>query len=260
MNKDPTQQRKEKSLAFKMNPEAKSFIPYSKSNPIISAEDISPIFFSGEGVIDLTKLKLLTIKQMNNPLLGYLNINHLRNKIVELRPVIQDLEFTILAIAETKLDDSFSSAQFRVNGYYCPSEFRKDRIKGAGGGLLLYVKKGIPCKRLMNFEAQGIETIVVEIHIGKQKWCIIAIYRNEGVKVKDFLGALSKSLDLLLSKYENVIILGDINIDSNQKNIKRDPQNKKSKFEKLSTLCETFDLTNKIKDDTMLSDKPTYVN
>ena len=53
----------------------------------------------------------------------------------------------ILAIAETKLDSSFPSAQFLVYGYKTP--YRKDGNK-YGGGLLVYVKEDIPCCQLTN--------------------------------------------------------------------------------------------------------------
>ena len=116
--------------------------------------------------------------KFKNPKIGYLNINTLQNKIVDLRSIARDIDFTFLAIAETKLNDSYPSAQFFIDGYYNPQEFRKDRTYNSGGGLLLYIKKGIPCKRLRKFEHEDIETIVVEMHIGNRKWCVISIYRN----------------------------------------------------------------------------------
>ena len=190
----------------------------------------------------------LKIKNKNNPIISYLNINHLRNKVVDLRPVVQDLEPTVLAIAETKLNDSFPNAQFRIDGYYCPSEYRKDRIYNGGGGLLVYIKKGTPSKRLKIFEPEGIESIFVEISIGKQKWCIISTYRSEDIKVDDYINKLSKSLDQVFNTYENVILMGDINIDF---------LNKISpKFKKLLNLCDTFGLENLIKSPTCFQGDP----
>ena len=58
-----------------------------------------------EGIIDITKLKKLNISKRGNSLLGYLN----RNKVVELRPIVQELDFTVLTVAETKLDNTFPS-------------------------------------------------------------------------------------------------------------------------------------------------------
>ena len=62
---------------------------------------------------------------------------------------------------------------------------------------MIYIKKGIPCKRLKKLESDDIETIVVEVSVGKQKWGVISIYRNEDVTVDTFLYALSKSIDIV---------------------------------------------------------------
>ena len=195
----------------------------------------------------------LTNKFRNNPIISYLNINHLRNKIVDLRPIMKDLEPTVLAIAETKLNDSYPSSQFRVDGYYCPSEYRKDRTYNDGGGVLVYIKQGIPAKRLKSFEPLGIESIYLEITLGKQKWCIIATYRSEDVKVVDYLDILSKSLDSVYSTYNNVILMGDININFLNKNC--------PKFKKFETFCDTFSLKNLIKSPTCFqADIPTSLD
>ena len=193
-------------------------------------------------VIDLDELEGICKKNINNPKFGYLNINHIRNKVVDLRCILKDIEFTYLAIAETKIDDSFPSTQFQINGYVCPKEFRKDRT-GNVGGMLIYIKKGTPCKRLKKFECTEIETIVTEIRVGNQKWCIVSIYRNEDVTADVFFNNLSKSLDMILDEYENLVIIGDININSLKKRRNFD----KSKFDKLKVFCETYDLSNLIK-------------
>ena len=192
-------------------------------------------------------------KFIKNASLGYLNINHLRNKIVDLRPIVQDLDFTFLAIAETKLNNTIKSAQFRIDGYYCPDEFRRDRSYNSGGGLLLFIKKGVPCKRIRKLESDNIETVVVEIGIGKQKWGVISIYRNEDVTVENFLNALSISLGRLLNTYANIIVIGDININSLQKD--------SGSYKKLKTFCDTYDLSNLIKVATCFqADVPTSLD
>ena len=50
----------------------------------------------------------------------------------------------ILALCETKLDDSFPMGQFDVPGYNC---IRRDRSRN-GGGLMYYIRSDIPhCRR-----------------------------------------------------------------------------------------------------------------
>ena len=48
-------------------------------------------------------------------------------------------------ISETKLDDSFPTAQFLIEGFGTP--FRQDR-NSKGGTLLLYIREDITSKRL----------------------------------------------------------------------------------------------------------------
>ena len=51
----------------------------------------------------------------------------------------------IMMFSETKLDESYPSSQFIMQGFSPP--FRLDRSI-YGGGLLLYVNKDIPAKQL----------------------------------------------------------------------------------------------------------------
>ena len=169
---------------------------------------------SCKDTVDLSEITNLCQTKFKHPKLGYLNINTLQNKIVDLRSIIHDLDLTFLAIAETKLNESYPNAQFFIDGYNNLQDFRRDRVYNNGGGLLVYIKKGIPCKRLRKFESDAIETVVVEIHLGSKKWCIVTIYRNEDVNPATFLENLSTSLDRILDEHENVIIIGDININS----------------------------------------------
>ena len=58
----------------------------------------------------------MRIKNVNNVIIGHLNINSLRNKFSPLVELIQG-NLDILIIGETKLDDTFPEEQFKINGY-----------------------------------------------------------------------------------------------------------------------------------------------
>jgi len=229
-----------------------STLNLSESNAAKSINEIKDV----KDVIDLEEFERLCHKNINNPKIGYLNINHIRNKIIDLECMIKDTDFAYLAIAETKIDDSFPNTQFNINGYLNPKEFRRDR-NGNGGGMLIYIKKGIPCKRLKKFECQEIETIAIELRIGSQKWCIISVYRSEQITVDSFLSNFSKTLDNVFDEYENVAIIGDLNINT-LKNLKA---HEKSKYEKLKNFCDTYDLSNLIKSPTCFqSEEPSSID
>ena len=109
-------------------------------------------------------------------MIGHLNINSIRNKLNELKILSKDLMPTVLAISETKVDASFPNIQFLLDDYFNPGDFRKDRTNH-GGGLMIYIRKGTPCKRLQQYEEPNIESISFEIAVNKRKWLIFAIYR-----------------------------------------------------------------------------------
>ena len=79
--------------------------------------------------------------------IAYLSINSIRNKIELLKPTILET-VDILVIAETKLDNTFATSQFTINGSHPP--FRYDRNMN-GGGLLIYMREGVPAKQLQDF-------------------------------------------------------------------------------------------------------------
>ena len=158
-------------------------------------------------------LKNLRLECCQNHLFGFLNINSLRNKIIDLREVIRALSLDYFVLSETKLDDSFPSAQFKIDDYEIRG--RKDRNKH-GGGLIEYVKKGIICKRLKEYEPKEIESICSEITISKKKWFCISVYRPPDYNnLTIFFCELTLTLNKASRNYDSFMIMGDFNIDVN---------------------------------------------
>lgn len=90
--------------------------------------------------LDLSQtLKNIHQKHCNRLIIRQLNINSLRNKFDSLSSMIKD-NIDILLISETKIDTSFPTAQFLIEGF---TIYRRDRDAN-GGGLLLYVREDIP--------------------------------------------------------------------------------------------------------------------
>ena len=78
-------------------------------------------------------------KHSNRLVIAQLNINSLRNKFAWLSTMIKGYD-DLLLILETKIDSSFPTAQFHIDGY---TIHRRDRDEN-GGGLLLYVREDVP--------------------------------------------------------------------------------------------------------------------
>ena len=49
--------------------------------------------------------------------MGCLNINSLRNKIIDLREIVKYLELDYFVISKTKINESFPSQQFAVDNF-----------------------------------------------------------------------------------------------------------------------------------------------
>ena len=71
----------------------------------------------------------------------------MRNKVIDLGEILKDLPLDYLVISETKLDESFPNAQFKLNGYEVLA--RRDRHKRRSW-LIEFVRQGFICKRLKN--------------------------------------------------------------------------------------------------------------
>ena len=104
----------------------------------------------------------------SNPIVAYLNINSLGEKINHLREICKESPIDILCVEETKIDSTYPDAQFKINDYQFPP-FRRDRNK-YGGGKIVFIRQGLITRRLPKFETKVSETICVELTISKQKW------------------------------------------------------------------------------------------
>ena len=68
-------------------------------------------------VSDLIELRN---KYPYNPIIGYLNINSLRNKTIDLREIMMKASLDKVCIDEIKLDESFPGFQFHMKNYQFP--------------------------------------------------------------------------------------------------------------------------------------------
>ena len=102
----------------------------------------------------------LRVNNPFNPIVGYLNINSLRNKIDNPREVCKKVQIDVLCINETKLDDSFPDSQFKINGYQFPF-LRRDR-DNREGEKIAFMKQGLTVNRLKQLETKILGTIFLE--------------------------------------------------------------------------------------------------
>ena len=92
-----------------------------------------------DNLLDIDPVKVLNNicqKHCNRLVIAQLNTNSLRNKFASLSTMIKNY-VDLLLTSETKIDFSFPTAQFHIDGY---TIHRRDRDEN-WGGLLLYVRE-----------------------------------------------------------------------------------------------------------------------
>ena len=188
---------------------------------------------------DLQGLINLRTTYQNNPLIAYLNINSLQEKIISLKELLKKVNLDVLCIDETKLDSSFPD-QFKIKGYQFPPLRRDHNSKG--GGKMVFIKEGFIAKQIKNFETISAETICLELTINKRKWCILFAYRPPNTNKDDFFSEISISLNKIIDKYD-IVLAGDLNIDD-LRSYSESSQNH------LPDMKDVFSLTNLIKEPT----------
>ena len=153
------------------------------------------ISVSKSSAADLEMLQNDRLKFLHNLLIAYLIINSLRNKVIDLREILKDLPLDYLVISETKLDESFPHAQFKL---------RRDRDK-QGGGLIEFARQGFICKRLKKYEPNCSECICSEFIISKKKWTCFSVYRPPSTgNIKTFFEEMNEVTRKALFKCVNM--------------------------------------------------------
>ena len=121
--------------------------------------------FKTEALDAKSRLKEMKAQSSDKLILVHLNINSIRNKFETLKFIV-DNNIDIFLISETKLDDSFPSAQLLIKGFSAPCRFERN---SKGSILLFYIREDIPSKILTYSSNCDIKTLLVEINLRKRK-------------------------------------------------------------------------------------------
>ena len=160
---------------------------------------------------------MLRIRNIGRVIIGYLNINSVRNKFDAFKEIAAQ-SVDVLMIAETKLDATFPIGQFAIEGFATP--FRLDR-NANGDGLLVYVGSDIPSRHLKSFKfSDAIECICFEINLRKKKWAFFSVYRPPTQPQDLLFENLGRALDHYSEDYENFMFIGDFNMTETEEQLK----------------------------------------
>ena len=211
-----------------------------------SGADTTFIANDVENKLPLKDMKQFKSKHPKNLIVSHYNVNSIRHKIYEILPLLHEHLVDILAIAETKIDDSFPSDQFHMPNYKL---YRQDR-NCHGGGIMLYINDSIPHRILKEYsgEFEGIDFMTLEMAVKSCKWILVYIYKPPRVNDVTFSGFMSKLCEYFLIGDNTCVFFGDMNCNLLGPNV-------------LSDTCDIFGLTNLVTGATCFkSETPSLVD
>lgn len=171
---------------------------------------------NGASSMDMRNIVLKSSLPDNKSLFNFCHLNpgSLVPNFDELKLIVNDIPFHAIAISETWLKCKHSSRHFDLDHF---TLFRKDRAGRRSGGVGIYVKKFLK-PRIIYANAKNSLFDIMFIEIKNQvnmKLALGVVYnppKLESLKV-EFIKDLETVLNDLMTRYSEVIIVGDFNIN-----------------------------------------------
>lgn len=115
-----------------------------------------------------------------------------------------------------------------------------------------YIRGDLPVNRRTDLEHTDLENLCFELNLNKRKWCISFIYKPPSLSDKDFENYTTNILDRIIIKIDHLIVLGDLNFDTLNK----------EKSKPITTILDKFNLTNTVKKPTCFKnhENPTMLD
>ena len=142
--------------------------------------------------------------------LAALNVNKLSTHIDELKILLGENPIDVLAINETKLDDSISDNEVYIPGYEI---VRRDRTSNGGGGVCFYIRSSINFLYRSDLNIPNLENLCIGVNKPRSKpFLIIRWYRppESPVEIFNRFESLTGKLDAMNVEH---YLLGDFNCD-----------------------------------------------
>ena len=95
---------------------------------------------------------------LNKLNIGQINICSLKNKMDEVKIMLETNQFDILAVCETHLSKKIGNRQLQVDGYRTIRRDRPDGRRG-GGGMVVFVLETLTAVHLKHLDHEKIEAI-----------------------------------------------------------------------------------------------------
>jgi hypothetical protein len=144
--------------------------------------------------------------------IGYLNINSIINKLDEVSSILENSgkPFHIFCFAESRLCTKQNDTDLKIPGY---NFIRLDPVLSKQTGIIVYINQSISWKQIKIFAQFGIENVSLQISIKKTQPILLCfIYRNPSELV-DWFDKFTDMMETVTLSQNEIIIMGDFNID-----------------------------------------------
>ena len=126
---------------------------------------------------------------------GSINLNSIlhANRLDQVESILRDNNFSVFCINESKLDDSKDPACYKIDNYIALAKHRTIH----GGGIVVYVRDDIACRRLSDLEnnTQTLEHVAVEVFVQNKRILINSFYRPPNCERTMFINDLTLTLE-----------------------------------------------------------------
>ena len=193
-----------------------SFDVYSVKNEIVVDKNDGKLNAS-DCKKDTKRQNLSDIKSdlanANDFKLASLNVRSLFPKVDEVATFVKTFNFSVFIVNESWLDESISDNDIQIPGY---DVIRRDRNR-QGGGVCIYIMSNLKYSILQGYGID-IESAWICIDIYSKKIVVGTVYRPPSAN-KFYDDSILNELEKLTAMNENVILLGDLNVDCLKNNV-----------------------------------------
>lgn len=140
----------------------------------------------------------------------HLNVRSLMSNFGDFKNFVSS--YHVIAITETWLTADVEDVALSIPGFKL---FRLDRTRTRGGGVAVYVNTDILCSQYdlnLKFD-ENIEQLWIHFKIKNCKIAIGNIYRPPSGDFQNFLNSIDDSLSLIIPTVDEIICLGDMNVN-----------------------------------------------
>ena len=146
---------------------------------------------------------------MYNSKFCHVNVRSLIANFNAFLDYFSSVDYDFIAVSETWLTPNITNDAVYMDGY---TLVRKDRDGAVrGGGVGIYIKNNFIFD-VLDVNA-NIENIWVSVKLGKTKFSIGCIYRSPNYNYNEFINNLEESLISLIPVSDEIICLGDFNVN-----------------------------------------------